>query len=90
MQNREVQVGRLKATKEWLEEHERIINSRLNQGVIRYKALRRRGQSLQNSPEKDENKSERVLNIPSEMLATTMLPYKKKWRSSHQEHGIPS
>jgi hypothetical protein len=49
-----------------------------------------RGMSLQNSPNKYEEPDTDKLKIPSEILAATILPYSKKWRSSHQGHGIPA
>lgn len=58
--------------------------------MIRYKTLRRRGMSLQSSPNKYEEPDVDKMVIPSEILAATMLPYAKKWRTSHEENGIPS
>lgn len=60
------------------------------QGIIRYKTLRRRGLSLQSSPNKYEDPDPNKMVIPSDVLAATLLPYSMKWRSSHKEHGVPS
>jgi hypothetical protein len=53
MANRQIQLESLRRTRDWLEEHDRVILSRMAQGVIRYRALRRRNMSLQNSPDKN-------------------------------------
>jgi hypothetical protein len=90
MTNKTIQLDRLKVTKEWLDEQEKVLSQRKEQGVIRYKADKRRGASMNSSPERYEEPKTERLNIPSEVLATTMLPYNKKWRSAHQEHGIPT
>lgn len=90
MTNKTIQLDRLKVTKEWLDEQEKVLSQRKEQGVIRYKADKRRGASMNSSPERYEEPKTERLNIPSEVLATTMLPYNKKWRSAHREHGIPT
>lgn len=44
----------LENAKQWLKEQERILTGRVAQGVIRYKTMRRKAESLQNSPNKYE------------------------------------
>lgn len=54
MTNKDIQINRLKATRQWLGEQEKVLMGRKEQGIIRYKTNKMRGSSLQNSPEKHD------------------------------------
>lgn len=89
--NEEIIAHQLGQIKTWLEEQERIIKSRVKQGLERFNVTKesRRAMSLIDKIQSNRPSPDKKMLIPSEIIEETLAPYIRKWRTFHLDSDLP-
>ena len=83
--SREDQVTALEELNSWFREQQRLITQRHDQGEIRYEMSKEYREAMKRPEEKKAEETEEWLNIPFYMIERIVEPYRRHWRTLHNQ-----
>lgn len=89
-----LQERQIRGIQEWLGENERIVKSRVEQGMERTVVTKESRKVIEELDKlfnlRQELPKTKQSNIPSEVALDAALPYFRKWRTIHEDIPLPS